>query len=596
MSDLCYHCMQPGVSGGRCRLCGAAVNNARDPEALQPGATLDNGSIVIGELLGRGGFGATYIARDENFGVIALKEFFPKHLSVRSGNDVVPLAARKETYDKCMRDFQREARLIHSLDNHPNVVKVFFAMTENNTCYYGMELLGGCSLSSYLAQKQQLTLKEALTLLDPIMDALSFMHSRQMLHRDISPDNIFLRDTPQGVSPCLIDFGAAYSARKDFTQSMPRVRNMYFSPPDQNYPIEHQGPPMDIYALCATLYYMVSGKPPVSADERIVDGLQLIPVTTHVAHLPEGLWQIINRGMALERAKRYQSIAELQSALHALLPASEAPAHRAAPKPSSEPKPRPAPKTEPKPAPKPVSLPADEKQGPDFKPLLSCLLEWIIFYGTALLCFRFNWIPALISGFLISVLLNTIFIMSGEAATIGQRMLGLSAPVLNPPIFPRLLYCLLRAFVPFALLEELLLLMHVYDKPLAWQLCRESESASVIMDCLVPLDPNLKPCGQAFMMPLGPDHDFVLGRGLEPVPAMAGKVSSLHCVIRQTSTGLVLMNKTPLNNTWINDVKLAHNASHPIVPGDVICLAGQIRFRYECIALSNLSQGKAAAM
>ena len=619
MSDMCYHCTQPGVTGSRCKLCGSrriTSSSSKDQDILPPGTLLDDGNIVIGELLGRGGFGATYIARDSNFGVIALKEFFPKHLSMRIGRDVIPIDASRDTYEKCKRDFQREARLINSLDEHPNVVRVFFSITENNTCYYGMELLHGCSLSAYLRSRKLLSLVEAVQLLEPVMNALSFMHARQMLHRDISPDNIYLRETPSGFSPCLIDFGAAYSARRDFTQSMPRVRNLHFSPPDQNYPREQQGPPMDIYALSATLYFMVSGKPPVSADDRIIDGLQLIPVTTHVAHLPDELWQVINRGMALERAKRFQSIAELRTALYALLPPAEpiASAERPSPKPSVAPaKPEapvvptpPAAPTPPVPAPR-FTPPVDHAApatpaapAPGMAPpqpeeprkipmqLLSCLLEWLLFYSVAFLCFRGSWIPALLTGLAINTLINLVTLCLPGTATMGQRILNLDIPVNEPSVGLCCLYSLSRAAIPFALVDEILILAGVYRIPLVWQLHKDQQSPDPIIDCLIPINQDRAPTGVAVILPLGPDRDFQLGRGIDPVPIQAGRVSREHCSLRLTSTGVVLINHQPTNSTWINDVKLQPNSTHPLTPGDAICLAGQVRFLYDRRRLSSM--------
>lgn len=597
MSDMCYRCMQPEIRSGRCRVCGARAkerNSPEDHDILPPGTMLDGGKIMIGESLGRGGFGITYIARDEESGqVIALKEFFPKHLTMRNGNDVVPLESKLETYEKCRRDFKREARLINSLYDHPHVVNVYFTLEENNTCYYGMELLKGQSLSAYLTRRGAMSMKEAITLLDPIMDALTRMHAQKMLHRDISPDNIYLREVPGGYSPCLIDFGAAYSARADFTQSMPRVRNMYFSPPDQNFSVEHQGPPMDVYALCATLYYMVTGKPPVSADERMVDGSAIIPITTHVPRLPEELWKIINQGMSLERAKRFQTMDELRTRLNALIGKTP---ERSKPVPAPEPPapPDPVPKPEPPAPPKPPvpEPPRVEREPLRHLQLIGCILEWLVFYGLPVLCLGSNWLAGIIIGFCLMIVVNTILLALPVPATIGQRLLGIGIPpsAKDSPNALRVLFSVARAFVPYALVDEVLVLCGVYPMPLVWQLHRSDKrkSAEITMDCLELLDTEQLSTGEIFILTLGPQHDVTIGRGSSMVTPNARLVSRQHCVIRQGSDGPILVDKEATNGTWINNERIAPGASKPLKEGDVIALAKQVYLRYRQMTLREL--------
>lgn len=609
MSDMCYRCMQPEIRSGRCRLCGARANQRNsneDHDILPPGSTLDGGKIMIGESLGRGGFGVTYIAKDEESGmVIALKEFFPKHLTMRNGKDVIPLESKIETYEKCRRDFKREARLINSLHDHPNVVNVYFTLEENNTCYYGMELLKGMSLSAYLTRRGAMGMKEAITLLDPIMDALTRMHAQKMLHRDISPDNIYLREVPGGYSPCLIDFGAAYSARADFTQSMPRVRNMYFSPPDQNFSLEHQGPPMDVYALCATLYFMVTGKPPVSADERIVDGCTIIPITTHVPKLSDDLWKIINQGMALERAKRFQTIDDLRTRLNALI--GMVPERSGAPGPNDPPAPpKPSdPPTPPKPVipPKPP-MPPPQPTPPMPKPhhaeheplrhlqLLGCILEWIVFYGVPLLCLGSNWLAAIIIGFCLMLVINTVMLILPTPATIGQRILGLGIPnsAKSSPYILRVLFSVARAFVPFAFVDEVLVLCGAYPMPLVWRLHHTSgqKEMEITMDCLELLDSEQLPTGEIFILSLGPEHDVTLGRGSGMITPTARLVSRQHCVIQAGNDGPVLVDKEAINGTWINNERLVPGSSKQLKEGDVIALAKQVYLRYRQMTLREL--------
>lgn len=579
MSEMCYRCMKPEIHGGRCRSCGARAwqhSEMDDPDILPPGTLLDGGNVMVGMPLGRGGFGITYIARDQQMGLVALKEFFPKHMTRRDHTNVVALDNRQSVYEKCRKDFQREARLIHALADHPNVVNVYFTLEENNTCYYGMELLKGCSLSTYLAKHGMMTATEAVMLLDPVLDALESMHQEKMMHRDISPENIFLREVSGGYVPCLIDFGAAYSARNDFTQTMPRVKNMNFSPPDQNFALDQQGPPMDIYALCATLYYMVSGKVPTAADERIVSGLPLIPVTEHNPKIPGQLWKIIEKGMSLERLKRYQTVRELRAELRKLLPPEAL--ERLNRGMVQEKKEHP--------------LAASPQKPARSRALLACLAESLVFYAIPLVCLRGNWPLALIIGFVLYGLANIVLMSIPPYGTLGMRLLGMTEAAGCVPAARRILYGFLRALAPFTLVDEALSLLGLYQPSLGQRMLETGNDAqeNIVMECLQMIESDHVPVGPCYIMPLGPEHEFVLGRGTELITEHATLVSREHCTIRYSQEGPVLYENGSRNGTWVNKEPMAANTTRVLQPGDMIDLGGQVMFRYDAVPLKALSK------
>lgn len=325
MNKMCYYCMRETVQNGRCTACGrrAFVPDGQvNQGVLPPGTLLDHGNIMVGETLGYGGFGNTYIARDRSgYGLIALKEFYPRSIARREGTKVVATSEEAEAYRRYMLDFKREVKHLLNLKGHPNIVKVYFDLTdENNTFYYGMELLQGESLRALIQRKKRMDPREAFELLEPIFDALSYAHARQTLHRDIAPDNIFLRrnaQDPAHPSPCLIDFGAAFTDKNGFTYVAPAVKKRGFSPPDQGLPYAQQGPFIDVYALTATYYNMVTGCIPPPAMDR--EPIPLKAASHFNAAVSRELDRVIFKGMELNHERRYQTVEELRKALQSAL-------------------------------------------------------------------------------------------------------------------------------------------------------------------------------------------------------------------------------------------------------------------------------------
>lgn len=323
MNKMCFFCFKRSVQHGRCTSCGriASASSGRGAnDALLPGTQLDHGSIIVGEVLGHGGFGITYVAQDSTYGVIALKEFFPRSIAKREGTCVTATGEEDASYERYMADFKREVKHLLNLQAHPNIIKVLFDISENNTFYYGMELLQGESLRALLNRKGRMDPGKAFQLLEPILDALIFAHNKKTLHRDIAPDNIFLRNNPrdpENPSPCLIDFGAAFTDKNGFTFVAPAVAKRGFSPPDQGLPYDQQGPFIDVYAITATYYNMVKGHVPPPAVERQNKGI--ISASALNPAVSAQLEQVISKGMELNHEKRYQTVTELKAALHAAL-------------------------------------------------------------------------------------------------------------------------------------------------------------------------------------------------------------------------------------------------------------------------------------
>lgn len=318
--SMCYRCMENTGVDGVCTVCGAPIRTQRDAgdEYLLPlGAELDNGNVVIGEKLGRGGFGITYLARDKSdFGLIALKEFVPSFMinRMRVDNAIYIEQDQIKQYKKHMAFFREEARTLAKL-KHPNIVKVYFEFEENNTCYYAMELLKGMNLHAWLSRNGRMNPEDAFKLMGPVLDALEYIHSRNVYHRDISPGNIYLREKPGAflnVDPCLIDFGAAYDAQVAFSKSAPHIKSKGFSPPEQNAGHEYYGATSDIYAISAVFYYMIAGRTPEASEDRALYGTELAPPDTMSLGISKEVSDVVMRGLHLDPRKRIKSVAEFR--------------------------------------------------------------------------------------------------------------------------------------------------------------------------------------------------------------------------------------------------------------------------------------------
>lgn len=310
--------MQPTVQNGICIRCKEpeASAGSNGDNALAPGTSLGKGRITVGKKLGSGGFGVTYIAFDNKLKRrVALKEFMPNYLAVRKGTDIMPKPGQNELYQKSMNSFMKEARALYELRAHPNIVHVLSVFRENNTAYYTMEMLEGESFLSYLKRKKRISGNRAFQMLIPIMKAIQYVHTRKMIHRDISPDNIMLCEDPSrpgSIVPKLIDFGAAHVAIEGYSLSYPGVKKNGFSPLEQNWEGKAQGPWTDVYSFCATFYCALVGNVPVSAQVRSEsDRDPLRPPGEMGADISPEMQDVLMRGLKLRYEERIQTMEQL---------------------------------------------------------------------------------------------------------------------------------------------------------------------------------------------------------------------------------------------------------------------------------------------
>ena len=271
----CHRCRSNVPNTARvCPACGSALGaahgkpNADQLGILHLGTRLRSGSYSIGRLLGRGGFGITYLGADNRLGrPVALKEFFPAG-AVRRGTTVVPPPTLGSSeYNTAKQRFLQEAQCLARF-HHPSIVAVYDVFEENATVYMVMEYLRGENLGHKLERcGKPLPESELVAIMEPIVDALDGMHAQGVLHRDIKPENIMLADGNGTVRPVLIDFGSARDFVGGATIRHSVVLTPGYAPLEQYTESQRRGPFTDVYALAATLYHLATGvQPPPATD------------------------------------------------------------------------------------------------------------------------------------------------------------------------------------------------------------------------------------------------------------------------------------------------------------------------------------------
>lgn len=222
----------------------------------------------IHSVLGRGGFGITYLAEDTNLGqMVAIKEYLPQEYASRSNDSTVqPISIdHDDVYAWGLERFMSEAQTLAKFE-HDNIVRILSVFKENNTGYMVMKYEQGRDLSDIYEDKQQLTQTELEQIYLPIMDGLKIVHAGGFIHRDIKPSNIYIRDNG---SPVLLDFGAARHAVGSKTRTLTAMLSVGYAPFEQyNENSGKQGPWTDIYALGASMYQGITGEKPLESTMR----------------------------------------------------------------------------------------------------------------------------------------------------------------------------------------------------------------------------------------------------------------------------------------------------------------------------------------
>ena len=311
---ICLGCMQEiNTDDIKCPHCGFNPNAYKvNPRCLRLGTKLA-GKYIIGKVIGEGGFGITYIGWDEKLELpIAIKEFFPPKIASRdttTGNNTIYMFdhADEKSFEEGMRRSVKEARSMSKLGAYEGIVSIRDFFNENKTAYIIMEYVDGETLKEYLKENGKMEPEDVLKVMKPVMKALEQMHRTGMIHRDISPDNIMIRRDGQVK---LIDFGATRVAQEEDEKSLTVMLKRGFSPEEQYRSKGHQGPWTDIYALSATMYYMLTGVIPPESMERVLED-KYVSLKEYDIELDTKIADAIDKGLCVLAKNRYQSMSDL---------------------------------------------------------------------------------------------------------------------------------------------------------------------------------------------------------------------------------------------------------------------------------------------
>ena len=318
-TSICENCFEDLPAGSAaCGACGYVGGSLPENMGTLPIGTALQGKYVIGKMLGKGGFGVTYLAYDTTRQCkVAVKEYYPDSLSYRvpGSTTIASYSGEKQTnFTAGSEKFYDEARTLSRFNGNDHIVNVQDFFRENNTAYYVMEYVDGIDIKKYAALKGgRLPFNEVLDIIVPIIYALIIVHSMDVLHRDISPDNIYLtRDG--GIK--LLDFGAARQVYGDQSSNLSVILKHGYTPIEQYRRQGHHGPWSDIYALGATMYFLLTGTPPEESVNRVENDGLLMPSQLGIP-IPAELEIVMRKMLAVKAEDRYQSVIELKEALKA---------------------------------------------------------------------------------------------------------------------------------------------------------------------------------------------------------------------------------------------------------------------------------------
>ena len=320
MAKVCYGCMKPKHNSPICEHCGYNENLQNYPHQL-PIGTILNGRYLIGKVLGQGGFGITYIGRDLLLeATVAIKECYPGRFVARDCSNALSVSSIGEKAEKSFRynrdRFIAEAKIQVKLKTVPGIVRIQGLFEENNTAYIVMEYVQGINLKDYLQMSgENLTAEETFSLINPVINVLQKVHEAELVHLDISPDNIMIQ---LDGTVKLLDFGAVHELEEDNSQqeeneSTQTILKHGFAPIEQYNESGDIGPWTDIYALCATIYYCLTGTIPNDAAERCLgkDNVDWDQITG----LTAAQIIVLKQGMDVSPKKRIGTIEELREGL-----------------------------------------------------------------------------------------------------------------------------------------------------------------------------------------------------------------------------------------------------------------------------------------
>lgn len=314
-NELCMNCFNIKGPYEVCPFCGYVEGTPpQKPHHLMPGTILRN-QFIIGTVIGFGGFGITYKCFDTTLGVtVAVKEFYPAGLVNRSpGQSQVGVLSgdKAEQYRGQLKRFLMEAQSVARFGKAKDIVNVYDFFEQNGTAYIIMEYIDGILLKDYLEKQGAMQPEIARELICPIMEAVKKIHGEGIIHRDISPDNIFIVNEE---TIKVFDFGAAILNDSEEGMAAEAVIKVGYSAPEQYRDRANQGFYTDIYSVGAILYQMLTGVKPLESTEREYKDTLKSPQELG-ARLSSNMDRTVMEALAVEPELRFQNIRQLEDAL-----------------------------------------------------------------------------------------------------------------------------------------------------------------------------------------------------------------------------------------------------------------------------------------
>ena len=327
---LCMGCMELLENTGvPCPKCGFSLKDYQQPENGMPPYEILNGKYLVGKVIGIGGFGITYIGWDfYQSKKVCIKEYFPKGVAKREQTttysteystysmDVFTVNTKKAAYLGGLKGYIKEAETLSKFYGMPGIVSVRDFFYGNKTAYIVMEYIDGINFRQFAKSSGGVLQSYILfELLKDVIKALNSVHKAGVIDRDVSPDNIRLNDKFKAK---LIDFGAAKHSGAGQETSI--FLKHGYAPIEQYDRNGNQGPWTDVYSLCATMYYLLTGIKLQKAYERVAED-KTIPLNMFNIEIEDYQANAILKGLNVQIEDRYQSMAELYYELyHEYLP------------------------------------------------------------------------------------------------------------------------------------------------------------------------------------------------------------------------------------------------------------------------------------